>query len=215
MEPEKGPIGLYEPLPKRLGGRGASSASVSLGAALPFPAGAKPPPDEQLNAKVRNRALLLEGDAKPKKEQDRPTAPRRKGRKAAGKVVIPKSEQKYEDYIPLLDLWKDYASKLLQDDEVKNYGDRVLRMDLHGAPVEVVRSRDPGLVGLSGILVAETANTIIVITKKNRAKTVPKNVAVIRILLKNVAIEISLPALQFRASERSARKMKKRYFTPL
>lgn len=207
-------VGLYEPLPQRLGGTNARPSSVSLGSILPFPRGANIPAEDALNARVRNRALLLDSDSKVKKA-DTKLKSRKKGRAAAGKVVIPKAEQKYELYVPLMQLWTDYASKLIKDENVTNYGDRVLRMDLHGAPVHVVRSRDPGLVGIKGILVAETANTIIVVTEKDRALTVPKNVAVIRIEFGKIALEISLPALQFRASERAARKIKKRHLPAL
>lgn len=214
MDRERARLGLYEPLPKRLGGSNTRPSSVSLGSLLPFPPGAAAPVEEDLNARVRNRALLLDGDVKAKKDDDKVRS-RRKGRPAAGKVVIPKAEQKYELYIPLMQLWKEYASTVIKDDNMTNYGDRVLRMDLHGAPVEVIRSRDPGLVGVKGILVAETANTIIVVTEKNRALTLPKNVTVVRILFGKVAVEISLPALQFRASERSARKIKKRHLPAL
>lgn len=215
MEPEKTSINLYETLPKHLGGRNERPASVSLPALLPFPPGAKIPTDEEINSKVRNRALLLEGDAKPKQTKEKVEKLRRKGRKTAGKVVIPKAEQRYELYVPLMQLWKDYASKLVAGDNIANSGDRVLRMDLHGAPIEVIRSRDPGLVGVQGILVVETANTVIVVTEQNKAKTIPKNISVIRLRFADVSVEISLPALQFRASERSARKIKKRHFSPL
>lgn len=214
MDPKRARVGLYEPLPKKLGGNNARPSSVSLGSLLPFPLGAAVPLEEDLNARVRNRALLLDSDVKVKKD-DAKTKSRRKGRPAAGKVVIPKAEQKYELYLPLMELWTDYASKLIKDDNVTNYGDRILRMDLHGAPVEVIRSRDPGLIGVKGILVAETANTILVVTEKDRALTIPKNVTVIRILFGRIAVEISLQALQFRASERAARKIKKRHFPAL
>lgn len=94
-------------------------------------------------------------------------------------------------------------------------GDRLLRMDLHGAVVEVVKATDVGLVGVRGVLVAETANTIILVTEKNRAVTVPKRVAVIRICVAGKRVEMFLPALCYRASERSARKIKKRHYASL
>jgi ribonuclease P protein subunit POP4 len=84
-------------------------------------------------------------------------------------------------------------------------------MDLHGAEVEVVRARDPGLVGLRGILIIETANTILVVTRNNRVVTVAKNVAVVRVDVGARSFEIALPLLPYRASERSARKVKKKH----
>ncbi len=112
-------------------------------------------------------------------------------------------------YEPLAALWKQYVARAIGDGTHQNLGDRIVRMDLHGAPVEVVRSRDPGLVGVKGILIAETANTILVVTKKDRVLTIPKNITVIRFVVGTKIVELMLPALAFRASERSARKLKK------
>lgn len=92
-------------------------------------------------------------------------------------------------------------------------GDRVLRMDLHGADVHVVHSRDPTLLGVKGVLVAETANTIVVVTEQNRLIRIAKAVTIIRISLQNgKAVELKLSALRMRAAERSARKIKKRHY---
>lgn len=205
--------GLYEPLPKALGGQGSRPVAAAVGALLPYPPGSKHPNEETLNTAIRSRALLLDSGGKQKETplQTENIRKRRKGRPAGGKVQIPKEEQRYELYVPLMTLWKDYATKLLGEERLANYGDRILRMDLHGAPVEVVRSLDPGLVGVTGILVAETARTIIVVTKQNRALTVPKKVSVVRTRIGKASVEVSLPALQFRAAERSARKIKKRH----
>jgi len=214
MEKKPGSSGLYEPLPKSLGGRNARPVAAALGALLPFPPGARIPAEDSLNSSIRNRALLLDGDVPVKKEKPK-NPPRRQRRAAAGKIVIPREEQKYDLYVPLMKLWQDYAAKLVSKESMHTCADRILRMDLHGAPVEVIRSRDPGLVGVSGILVAETANTIIVVVKEDRALTIPKNVSVISVQFRDISVEISLPALQFRASERSARKIKKRHLPML
>lgn len=100
---------------------------------------------------------------------------------------------------------------MLSGEAISTWGDRILRMDLHGALVEVLRSRDPGLVAKTGILVAETANTVMLVTKQDRVLTLPKVVCLVAIKVADVSVELFLPALRFRASERSARKMKKRH----
>lgn len=87
----------------------------------------------------------------------------------------------------------------------------MVRMDLHGAYVEVVRARDVGLVGVNGVLVKETANTIVVVTKRDKAITVAKVAAVVRIEVLDLQVEVFLAGLRYRAAERSARKIKKRY----
>jgi ribonuclease P protein subunit POP4 len=86
-----------------------------------------------------------------------------------------------------------------------------VRLDWHGAVVEVTRARDPGLIGIKGTLIIETANTILVITEGNRVITVPKAAALVAVTIANRRFEIALPMLPYRASERSARKFKKKH----
>lgn len=217
---------LYEPLPTAVGGRNSRPVAAALNSLLPYPPGTEAPPDETVNNAIRYKGLLLDFKSHPKISDptskkgwagnaalDKSVSIRRHPKRRlpnGNKLTLTKEEQKYVIYEPLLKLWLEYATQLRWDD-VNMFPDRAIRMDLHGAPVTVVRARDPGLVGLSGILVAETANTILIVTKKDRAVTIPKNVSVIQIEFDNVNVEIFLPALAFRASERSARKVKKKH----
>lgn len=214
MSGGKKQTGLYEPLPHSLGGQNEKPSAASIVSLLPFPHGAKIPSEEALNSSIRNRGMLLDADIKPSETEKKilKLRAKKRGRGPLGKLVIPKEEQKYELFIKLNELWKAYSIKALQGEPISNYGDKILRMDWHGAHVEVIRARDPGFVGVNGILIAETARTIIIVTKKDRTITVPKSVAVIRFMLPEASVELSLQALQFRASERSARKIKKRHF---
>lgn len=206
---------LYDPLPTELGGHNVRPVSAALNALVPIPRGGRRPREEAFNSSIRNRVLLLEGE--PKKVENkhkfkslfRPY--QKKGKPHTQKLKLVEQEKKYDLYQPLARLWTDYAENLLRDEQVSDYGDRILRMDLHGAYIEVIRSRDPGLIGQKGILVAEMANTIIIITEKNAAITIPKRICVIQLAIANAIVEISLPALLFRSSERSARKFKKRH----
>lgn len=194
---------MYEPLPPALGG-GTSAAAGDISNSLPAPAHAALPRGERLDGKLRRRALQLTSNAP---VQKKPT--KRARRPSVGKLVIPKAEQKYALYLPLAALWRSYAARTLAGAKPDTLGERVVRMDLHGAEIEVARSRDPSLVGVKGILVAETANTVLVATKKDRVLTLPKNVTVVRFDVGGKRVEVMLPALAFRASERSARKLKK------
>lgn len=170
------------------------------------------PRGDSLAIQVEHKALVLDrGKATPSKVANpKPT-------KSSGKLRIPVSEQKYALYVPLAKLWAEYASSIIENIPINissaaaasKLGERILRMDLHGAHVEVVRSKDPGLVGKQGILIAETANTILLALKEDRVITVPKSVAVIRFDVGDKSVEVMLPALTYRSSERSARKMKK------
>lgn len=230
---------LYATLPPELGGD-ALDSTTSLGAAersrkgslsvsslLPQFPGAAPLRDEVLHERVRNRTLLLDkersGDRSSRHAQPLGSDLRRlpgaalvfrKAMKRArsSKVVIPKKEQRYNIYVPLANLWRDYARNVVEGNgDINTIGERIIRMDMHGAEIHVVRAKDPGLVGLCGILILETANTVQIITRKNRLVTVPKSSAVIEIRVDNRLFEIALPMLPYRASERSARKLKKKH----
>lgn len=204
---------------------------MSVGSLLPVVDGAKLPPDEVLHSRVRNRTMLLDKETnceaeKSKRALKRPrwaTEEKRTGRRPvvsnaaikrarSSKIAIPHDQRRYEIYEPLAKMWQDYAKQVLGDGNMAQAGDRLLRMDLHGACVEVSRSLDPGLVGVAGILIVETANTVLVITRRNKLVTVTKSCAFLRfsVGIKN-SFELALPMIPYRASERSARKVKKKH----
>jgi ribonuclease P protein subunit POP4 len=66
-------------------------------------------------------------------------------------------------------------------------GQMLASADMHGAILEVVRSRCVSRVGLKGIVVRDTKFTFELITEKNTMKSVPKEHTVFR-------FEISLPS---------------------
>lgn len=238
MEPKKVDLSdhtsLYEPVPEILGGHNSRPLAAAIGNLLPYPKGTAPPAEQQLNNSIRHKVLFLNGKcisgnaarsvppsdqlhaANPEetpaieKEQLLKRRGSKRGRPNGNKLVLPPNEQKYSIYEPLHDLWKQYASQLHHDNP-SAFADRVIRMDLHGALIKVLRSKDPTLVGKTGIIVAETANTLLIVTKENRALTLPKNVCVIELQVDDYRVEIYMPALAFRPCDRSARKIKKKH----
>lgn len=221
--PPQPPPDLYERLTpktkkKRTSARSAEGgrANFELKKLLPLPDDWKKKSEQTLEERLLRRTLKLtdtpgsggacaSGSASGKVS----CKVEKKRKRSAGKVVIPRAEHKYELYEPLAALWTQYADGISNGATERTIGDRVLRMDLHGAQLEVVRSKDPGLVGKKGILVAETANTVLVVMREDRVVTIPKGVAVIRMVVGSHTVELMLPALAYRASERSARKLKK------
>lgn len=213
---KKKPPGIYDVLPgvttRKIGKKkkknkettkNDASCAPELESLLPVRPKWKPRGDS-LAVQVERKALVLDrGKSTTSKQPTTSTS------LSAGKLKIPISEQKYILYEPLAKLWAEYATNISANVPVAKLGERILRMDLHGAVVEVVRSKDPGLVGKRGILIAETANTILLALKTDRVITVPKSVAVIRLNVGDQTVEVMLPALTYRSSERSARKMKK------
>ncbi|KAF2451252.1 RNase P/MRP, p29 subunit [Karstenula rhodostoma CBS 690.94] len=103
-------------------------------------------------------------------------------KRALGLLEIPKAQQKYELYEGLHKLWAGYMVEILGlgGDGGKPFvtpasaGQQLASADMHGAIVEVVRSRCPSRVGLKGIVVRDTKFTFEIITAKNAVKAIPK-----------------------------------------
>ncbi|TBU32399.1 RNase P/MRP, p29 subunit [Dichomitus squalens] len=100
-----------------------------------------------------------------------------------------KEERKFQLFLPLHFLWLGYMNELLSlSPEPAALGmdpssampaaagmhAKLIKADFHGAIVTVRQSRNPCLVGLSGIVVHETENSFKVITRKDEQKLLPK-----------------------------------------
>ncbi|KAH9451926.1 hypothetical protein MJO28_013615 [Puccinia striiformis f. sp. tritici] len=128
------------------------------------------------------------------------------------------SEQKryrYEDFVPLHQLWLGYMSELLELrlktlDEKKTIltvptegplcrsekfagmpsisaiQAKLLKADYHGAHLIVTQAKNPSLVDLQGIVIQESEQTFKVIQANNEVKTIPKA---------HTIFQISLPLL--------------------
>ncbi|KAI5816723.1 Rof/RNase P-like protein [Pyronema omphalodes] len=114
----------------------------------------------------------------------------------------------YETFLPLHELWKTYAMNL--QGGMASWA----AMDLHGALVEVVRSRAVGRVGLKGIVVKETRAVLVLVTEKGEGKTVPKEFTVFGVTIpgkqqgEEKKLELLGNQMMFRAAERAGRKFK-------
>ena len=71
-------------------------------------------------------------------------------------------------------MWKEYARKILSSSKKKKVAEQLYRADLHGAIVRIVRSRDPSLVSLAGVVVRETTNTFDIVTPDSETRTINK-----------------------------------------
>ncbi|KAI1795965.1 RNase P/MRP, p29 subunit [Ganoderma leucocontextum] len=98
------------------------------------------------------------------------------------------SDTLFELFVPLHLLWLGYMSELLSlsPHPVTRSADpasampstagmhaKLIKADFHGAIVTVRQSKNPCLVGLSGIVVHETENSFKVITRKDEQKSSP------------------------------------------
>jgi ribonuclease P protein subunit POP4 len=149
-------------------------------------------------------------------------------KRALGLFEIPKEQQKYTIYEALHGLWVSYMRELLGLDgervfvTAQSVGHMLASADMHGAIVEVVRSRCVSRVGLKGIVLRDTKFTFEIITEKNTLKSIPKEHTVFRFevslptqeegaVFKPLAFDILGEQFKGRAPDRANKKFKMHY----
>ncbi|KAI0781032.1 RNase P/MRP, p29 subunit [Trametes elegans] len=141
-------------------------------------------------------------ESKAKKARDEQRAKRasERARRAAGALSrqagrqrgnwkLRKEETKFHLFLPLHSLWLGYMTELLSlSPQPKTTSSdpaaampsaagmhaKLIKADFHGAVITVRQSKNPCLVGLSGIVIHETENAFKVITAKDQLKLIPK-----------------------------------------
>ncbi|XP_060109972.1 ribonuclease P protein subunit p29 [Heteronotia binoei] len=149
---------------------------------------------------------------------------RRRERKTRGKGLSAKQRremrlfeikpehQRYEMFLPLHELWKQYTRDLCNglkpEAQPQMIQTKLLKADLHGALVTVTKSKCPSYVGITGIIVQEMKHVFKIITNEDRLKVIPKLNNVFSMEIDGFVSYIFGSKIQFRASERSAKKFK-------
>ena len=98
----------------------------------------------------------------------------RKKRIESGMYTIPPECQQYHYFEPLHQLWNGYIESLLSKESNAVWGNLLLKADLHGSKLQVVKSKCPTNIGLSGIVAKDTENMFYIITIQNEMKMIPK-----------------------------------------
>lgn len=101
-----------------------------------------------------------------------------KQHKKFGSLTLPDDSRNFEIYKPMHEMWKGYITQLLKNVGNNQFAQRLLSADLHGAIVLVVQSKIVSLIGASGIMIRETAETFSVISADNKLHVVPKKASV-------------------------------------
>lgn len=172
------------------------------------------PRRHDLQNMLSHKAVIL-GYGRPKKE-------RRKSAKARGlnarqkrelKVFQIKPEhQRYELFLPLHELWRQYiidlCGGLKATSNPQVVQQKLLKADFHGAILTVVRSKCPSYVGTSGILVQEFKHVFKIITRDDKLKVIPKRNSVFAVEINGFVSHIYGSKFEYRASERAAKKFK-------
>ena len=113
---------------------------------------------------VRGRQFLLDNYIEEKKQH----------KKGIGRTpkAVPVEELKFELYLPLHELWKEYITELLgRNFNEKNIAQRIVKADLHGALISVWKSSCKSYEGQKGIVLQETMKSFRVITRDNKLKS--------------------------------------------
>lgn len=81
---------------------------------------------------------------------------------------------KFELFKPMHEMWKSYITQLLKNVGKNQLPQCLLNADLHGAIVLVVSCKINSFIGVRGIMIRETAETLGIITEDNKFRVVPK-----------------------------------------
>lgn len=136
-----------------------------------------------------------------------------------GLNTLPTRQMRYEQALPLHQLWRGYIREhldLQEGDEVpqvhekryEEFSRQLVKMDLHGAKLRVVQSKCPTLMGLGGICVMDTKNVLKLLGEDHRVRTVPKSECVFGMHVGNMEFTIFGQHLNMRPAERSVKKIK-------
>jgi ribonuclease P protein subunit POP4 len=165
--------------------------------------------DDIFAQQVKMRALNLEPllNTKPK-ERKKKVKP--KIRKSKGVI---RSGLKYADFVPINYMWNEYIKSVLA--EVKGEQDtmeRLLKVDLHGADIEVVKSTNHSVIGVRGIVAQEKMNVFSILQSNDEIKVVPKKNCVFRLCCKATEGTWLIYGNEFcvRPAERLTKKWKNR-----
>ncbi|CAI6271423.1 unnamed protein product [Periconia digitata] len=191
---------------------------------------------------LRRRALTTRHETAHARRKLKPRPLSAAKKRALGLTEIPKAQQKYAVYKGLHDLWCGYMRDILGlTSGMKTYvtaaqvGQMLGTADMHGALVEVTRSRCVSRVGIRGIVVRDTKFTFEIITEKDTIKAVPKEHTMFRFevplqetgeervgsvgtgedqqreRLKPLVFEVLGEQIQVRGAERANRKFRMHY----
>ncbi|KAG5839684.1 ribonuclease P protein subunit p29 [Anguilla rostrata] len=160
------------------------------------------------------KAVVLEFSRKKKEKRrkKRSKGLNAKERRELKVFQLKPEHQRYELFLPLHELWKQYVRDLCNglkpDSNPQTIQQKLLKADFHGAIITVSRSKCPSYVGTTGILVQEMKHVFKIVTKEDKLKVIPKRNSVFAVEIDGFVSHIYGSKFQLRSSERSAKKFK-------
>ncbi|XP_078066932.1 ribonuclease P protein subunit p29 [Mustelus asterias] len=168
---------------------------------------------EQIHSHLNRKAVILEHLLKKhKKTKRKAKCLSAKERRELRIFELKPEQQRYELFLPLHELWKQYIRDLCNglkpDMQTQMIQTKLLKADFHGAIVTVMKSKCPSYVGATGIILQEMKHIFKIITKENKLKVIPKQNSVFSVEIDGFVSYIYGSKFQLRSSERSAKKFK-------
>ncbi|XP_061132082.1 ribonuclease P protein subunit p29 isoform X6 [Syngnathus typhle] len=174
----------------------------------------EPQPQKDAKGLLSHKAVILEYSRSNKKilHKKRPKGLNAQQKREIKIFHIKSEHQRYEVFLPLHDLWKQYiidlCNGLKPTSSPHSVQQKLLKADFHGAIITVVRSKCPSYVGTTGILIQEFKHVFKMITKQDKFKVIPKRNSVFQVEINGFISFIYGNKFEQRASERSAKKFK-------
>ncbi|KAF2188241.1 ribonuclease-like protein P complex subunit Pop4 [Zopfia rhizophila CBS 207.26] len=195
------------------------------------------PSSPQLSQRaLRRKAYAQRKEIAKKRDKLKPRPLSAAQKRKLGLFEIPEWQRKYAIYEPLHNLWLGYMREILGLSDGNEDAGAVKRMnvsavgagsmiataDMHGAILEVVRSRCVSRLGVNGIVVRDSKFVFEVITKGDAIKTIPKEHTTFRFEIpfpsqegvetpKPLIFEIIGKQFQNRAPDRAKKNYKMHY----
>ncbi|XP_015223867.1 ribonuclease P protein subunit p29 isoform X1 [Lepisosteus oculatus] len=170
--------------------------------------------EEEIQQFLVRKAVVLEHAFKrvQKKKRKKAKGLNAKQRREMKVFELKPEQQKYELFLPLHELWKQYMRDLCNglrpESNPQMIQNKLLKADFHGAIITVVKSKCPSYVGTTGILLQEMKHVFKIITEEDRLKVIPKRNSVFSVEIDGFISYIYGSKFQLRSSERSAKKFK-------
>jgi len=149
-----------------------------------------------------------------------------KERRSLGLYRLLKKGLKYSSFLPLNSLWNGYMKELLDIDTLEKGGwspnlneetrqlqlqMRVCRADFHGAALKVVGADCSSHIGLQGIVVMETKNTIQIISNDNKLRILPKLGSSFSFKVNDYLFTVPGVSIDSKPGERATKKLKNKF----
>lgn len=185
-------------------------------------------PREKKNARIQDLTVFNEIKnehkkvKKPQKLKKQKKLLSRKEFKDLSLYALPRKTLKYDDYIPLNELWNSYMEQQFGTGDLKtlhlkfdpthpqfDQTTAVLhKSDFHGAKVKVTHSKCASLIGHKGIILMDTKGTFSLICRDNVLRIIPKSDSIFELKWKTARFSIYGKHLSYRSADRSTKKVK-------